>query len=499
MARMVKFPLKMKDDVQVRDISALRENFDVEKIVGYFLDGSLKRWLVAWYYDEELEKVSELNKEDTLLAKKLCGIFGMEYVGDIIDTENIVERNARISRLKQYTDDEDIINNVDSVAFNQEELVELYEKEIEKIYLCEGEFKIPEIKKSIEYEMIGEVYVEGLDDTEKKATLEISNSNIYISNILPELADLIYDKKYVELEDYVVWTEHGLESLSERKQYKKYFKGKKSGDMSKRFKAWNKNTDEYFSFEIPSVLLSTYVNDFISFKNKILIIDNLRHTYLYDIENCQIERINYTISIRTTMCVLDSGKYFYYDNEVGYALYDISTKTREQINIQGINDCFYSESKMFFNKNDRIYMYDNNSEDTQLYKLDKSEYNLSDRMEYYDEELFVLLGTYTKRLIGIKLDGTVNEYFKMPDANTMFLKRNLATLEKSQYMVFEKGNDIIVFDMQTKTMEVHKNCTLISSTRRVGNYLYIYPQSDFRHYRVDLKNGWNPILIEEDK
>mgnify|MGYP000833459901 CR=1 FL=1 len=33
----VKFPLEMKDGVQVRNISELKENFDVEKVVGLSL------------------------------------------------------------------------------------------------------------------------------------------------------------------------------------------------------------------------------------------------------------------------------------------------------------------------------------------------------------------------------------------------------------------------------------------------------------------------------
>lgn len=52
----IKFPLKMKNDIEVRDLEGLKENFDIKKVVGYFLDGKLLKWLEARYYEEELEK-----------------------------------------------------------------------------------------------------------------------------------------------------------------------------------------------------------------------------------------------------------------------------------------------------------------------------------------------------------------------------------------------------------------------------------------------------------
>ena len=123
-------------------------NFDIEKVVGYFLDGKLKKWLDARWYEDESEAISKLDEKDLLLTEHLCEIFDVEYADKKINTDEIAARNARISRLKQYTDNEEIINSVDIVAFDQEELAELYEKGIEKIYLCEGEFRIPNSKKA---------------------------------------------------------------------------------------------------------------------------------------------------------------------------------------------------------------------------------------------------------------------------------------------------------------------------------------------------------------
>ena len=41
----IKFALEMKDGIQVRNLEDLRDNFDLEKTVGYFLDGKLITWL----------------------------------------------------------------------------------------------------------------------------------------------------------------------------------------------------------------------------------------------------------------------------------------------------------------------------------------------------------------------------------------------------------------------------------------------------------------------
>ena len=144
----IKFPLEMANGVQARTLNDLKENFDIEKVIGYFLDGKLQTWLEDRYYEDEAEAISCINKEGAELSKKLCEVFGVEYVEDQkVDAEGIAEKNARIEKLKQFTDDEEIIKNIDLVAFNQEELGDLYDAEATKIYLCEGDFTIPKSKQ----------------------------------------------------------------------------------------------------------------------------------------------------------------------------------------------------------------------------------------------------------------------------------------------------------------------------------------------------------------
>jgi hypothetical protein len=152
MAKKVKLPLIMADGVQVRTLEALKESFDVERIVGYFLEGKLQTWLEDRYYEDEAEAVVALSKDNAQLGKKLSEIFGVEYTEtEAVDVEEIAWRNDRLAKLKQLTDDDEIIKNIDSVAFNQEELADLYEEGVENIYLGEGDFTIPKSKQDLEY------------------------------------------------------------------------------------------------------------------------------------------------------------------------------------------------------------------------------------------------------------------------------------------------------------------------------------------------------------
>lgn len=78
-----------------------------------------------------------------------------------------MRRKERLARLRQLTEDEEILGNIDCVAFDQEELAELYDRGVETIYLCEGKFKIPKSKQGLDYILVGEPEVNGLRKPQK--------------------------------------------------------------------------------------------------------------------------------------------------------------------------------------------------------------------------------------------------------------------------------------------------------------------------------------------
>lgn len=167
----VKIPLEMANGVMARNMEEFKANFDLEKVLGHYMSGKLLTWLNDRYYEDEAKQVGILSSDDPELGKKLCEIFGAEYSSDI-DPEAIARRNERLAKLRQLTDDDEIIANVDSVAFDQEELAELYDAGVEKIYLGEGSFKIPKSKQELTYVEFAGAKVEGAAKKEELKTEE---------------------------------------------------------------------------------------------------------------------------------------------------------------------------------------------------------------------------------------------------------------------------------------------------------------------------------------
>ena len=146
MAKKIKFPLEMKDGVMVRTIEELRENFDVERLVEHYESGKLENWLQDRYYDVELQKISELNREGKNFVPLLCDCFGItvqeEEVSEI-DAEFLKRRVEKQNYLKGLTEDKMLLDRVDNIAITQEDLMDLLDSGKSEIYLCEGDFTIP--------------------------------------------------------------------------------------------------------------------------------------------------------------------------------------------------------------------------------------------------------------------------------------------------------------------------------------------------------------------
>ena len=143
MAKKIKFALEM-NGVKIRTMEELQENFDLDATVQYLLDGKLLTWLEDRFYEDEAEKVAELDKDSPQMKKELCEILGVEYEGDSgMDVDELERLNEKKWILKTLTDDEEIIANADKTALNQEDLADLLNAGEETIYLCGVNFNIP--------------------------------------------------------------------------------------------------------------------------------------------------------------------------------------------------------------------------------------------------------------------------------------------------------------------------------------------------------------------
>ena len=80
MAKKKKFALIMKDDIEVRDVDGLLENYDEDTILQYYRDGSLVTWLRDRYEDELADEVESLDadEDDADLKEQLALVFGVK-------------------------------------------------------------------------------------------------------------------------------------------------------------------------------------------------------------------------------------------------------------------------------------------------------------------------------------------------------------------------------------------------------------------------------------
>lgn len=182
MPKKIKFALEMKDGVKVRTIEDLRDSFDIEKAISYFLDGKLLEWLQDRYYEPQIKAVQALDSNAPDFKQKLCAALGVEYQGEDVSLEEIEEVNAKRAKLKQLTSDEEIISHALDTAFSQEELGSLLDAGTETIYLCGKEFHIPlQVEHRHYVGVVGEPLIhidtESMDELEKK---DISFENVQL-------------------------------------------------------------------------------------------------------------------------------------------------------------------------------------------------------------------------------------------------------------------------------------------------------------------------------
>lgn len=151
MAKKIRFPLDMGNGVEVRTLEELQENFSLEKVLGYYADGKLITWLRDRYMDDIADALEKLDKDMADFSAKVCEIFNVEYSEDGVDIKTIEERNQRLALLKEYTEEQQFIDVIDDIAFDQDNLYDLLDEDKTTIFLCGKKFSIPLSKNGICY------------------------------------------------------------------------------------------------------------------------------------------------------------------------------------------------------------------------------------------------------------------------------------------------------------------------------------------------------------
>lgn len=121
MKRKIKFPLNMGNEIQVRSIEELRNNFNLDRTLKYLLSGKLKIWLKHRGYKHETEQIEELEDELNKLAEQLCKIIGVDYEKyilldnkfDIEEIKNISNKTNKVDEYLDISEDLDIDNKTE--------------------------------------------------------------------------------------------------------------------------------------------------------------------------------------------------------------------------------------------------------------------------------------------------------------------------------------------------------------------------------------------------
>ena len=93
MVRPIRFPLEMKDGVRVRTIEELRSNFDLERVLEYYIDGKLVTWLKHRYYEKEAREILLLDNNLEDFQSNICHVLGVqEEFSEPIDFAVIVKK-----------------------------------------------------------------------------------------------------------------------------------------------------------------------------------------------------------------------------------------------------------------------------------------------------------------------------------------------------------------------------------------------------------------------
>ena len=303
MAKKIRFPLEMDNGIEVRSIEELRDNFSLARVLAYYKNGKLAIWLRDRYANDLADAIEAVNPSEQNLAKKLSEIFDIPYDEKIeIELKKAAEKEERLKRLKQFTQEQSFIDHIDSVAFDQDELYDLLDEDTEKIYLCGDRFSIPLSKQGVSYVGINnpiaviDSKVE-VDWHEKKISVEGVIFDEKYQNILnsPKVVETIKDdsNKLFKIGEYSQNTYLRLFLQNDKNEVKRMYNAAKIELLKLDYNidtefAEQENENETNLVKIGEYSNNTYLN-VISSNNE----SDIRK--LFDMAKMELERLEYNM------------------------------------------------------------------------------------------------------------------------------------------------------------------------------------------------------------
>ncbi|WP_027215868.1 hypothetical protein [Butyrivibrio fibrisolvens] len=176
MAKKIKFPLEMENK-NVTSIDELRNNFSIFLVLEYARDGRLIKWLRDRSEHDIADAISQVDLDSTDAARQICEIFCVPYCED--DIENAKERERKLALLKMHPECEEYESKVDMIAFEQDDLYNLLDKDVYEIYLCGDRFSVPIDKENKKYIGITDNVVIVI---ESEKVIDFEEKSIYFVN-----------------------------------------------------------------------------------------------------------------------------------------------------------------------------------------------------------------------------------------------------------------------------------------------------------------------------
>lgn len=201
MVKKIKFPLQMKDGYKVRTMEELRVHSDPESLIGYFLDGKLKNWLKDRYYQEEIDKIDKLKSSDDNLLQNLYDILNINKKNNDMkksEMDDVLRKHNILSKVKQYTDNKEVLENIDSIATSQNELENILKKNVSTIYLLGNKFVLPQGVENVHIKGINNVEIE----VNSEEVVDFEKIGVYFENCyFDSTYELIVEQKRQEEEN----------------------------------------------------------------------------------------------------------------------------------------------------------------------------------------------------------------------------------------------------------------------------------------------------------
>ena len=145
MPRKAKFSLEMLNGIKVSSLMYLKEYFSAEKVLEYYYDGRLVRWLKDRGYQKEASLIQNLDDSSPDVMVDICHILSINYGGNMkiqnpAFQKRVAEKNIL---LKQLTVNMSFLDAVSKVAFNDDDVKDILSNGYDDIFLCGERFHIP--------------------------------------------------------------------------------------------------------------------------------------------------------------------------------------------------------------------------------------------------------------------------------------------------------------------------------------------------------------------